>query len=86
MLIKMSLISALAALPTLRVGSRRNHGVMDDTAGMFRRFRATDCSPGRRYTLSLVGANGKALCAPLDPSTFPDPQARQERLRLRGLI
>src|SRR5258706_3430567 len=45
-------------------------------------FYATDLAPGRRYPLSLVGGDGRALCQPWDLATFPAPGERPNRFRL----
>lgn len=82
LLIKTSFRTPLTAPPTLRVGSERVRGVMNDTTGEFWQFRAEALQPGRRYTLSLTSANGRALCAPWDLSTFPAPDATPTHLRV----
>ena len=81
-LIKASFVRPLASAPRLRVGSRTATGVMSDTAGEFWQFHVTGLQPARRYTLSLAGSNGAALCQPWELSTFPAPDARPARLRV----
>ena len=82
LLLKASFTAPLAAAPTLRVGGGAVPGRMNDTAGEHWQFHAAGLEPARRYTLSLVGAGGRALCEPWPLSTFPAPDARPQRLRL----
>jgi len=82
LLLKASFDRALSAAPTLRVGSAAIPGRMNDTAGEHWQFYATDLEPGRRYSLSLEAADGRALCEPWPLSTFPAPDARPDRFRL----
>lgn len=82
MLLKVSFARPLSAAPTLRVGTTSVAGRMNDTAGECWQFYATGLDSARRYSLSLVGADGAALCEPWDLSTFPSPQASPERFRL----
>ena len=82
MLLKVSFDRPLPAAPRLRVGAADVAGRMNDTAGAYWQFYVTDLDPGRRYTLSLAGADGAALCAPWPLSTFPSPDARPERCRV----
>ena len=64
-LIKASFAKPLTETPVLRIGGATIRGRMNDTQGAFWQFHATDLQPGRRYSLSLVAANRKALCQPL---------------------
>ena len=81
-LLKASFGPPLSAAPTLRIGSTDIVGQMNDTAGEHWQFYATGLDPGRRYSLSLQGADGAALCEPWPLSTFPPPDARPERFRM----
>ena len=81
-LLKASFDGPLSVAPTLRIGATDVPGRMNDTAGEYWQFHATDLEPGRRYSLSLRGADGRSLCEPWDLSTFPAPDARPERFRL----
>ena len=81
-LLKASFDRPLSAAPTLRVGSVSATGRMNDTAGEYWQFYVAGLEPGRRYELSLVGADGAALCEPWPLSTFPAPDARPEWLRM----
>ena len=81
MLIKASFTRALSAAPTLRVGAVAVRGRMTDTAGECWQFDAGGLAPGRRHTLSLSGANGRALCQPWSLATFPSADARPDRVR-----
>ena len=81
-LLKASFDRPLSAAPTLRVGNTTVTGRMNDTAGVYWQFYATGLQPARRYELSLVGADGAALCEPWPLSTFPAADARPERLRM----
>ena len=81
-LIKASFAKPLTGTPVLRIGGSTFRGRMNDTEGRFWQFHATGLQPGRRYSLSLLGANRKTLCQPWDLSTFPAPDARPESFRL----
>jgi len=81
-LIKASFSQPLAATPTLRVGATSVRGRKNDTDGAFWQFYATGFQPGRQYSLSLVAAEGKALCQPWDLSTFPPADARPDSFRV----
>lgn len=81
-LIKASFARPLTGAPGLRIGSATVRGRMNDTKGEFWQFRAAGLQPGRRYTLSLRGADGRSLCAPWELSTFPPADARPERFRV----
>jgi hypothetical protein len=82
MLIKASFDGPLAGGPALRVGNREVPGRMGDTRGECWSFYATDLTPAHRYTLSLVGGDGRALCQPWDLSTFPSSDERPSRFRV----
>ena len=82
MLLKASFARPLAGAPSLRIGNVTVRGRMNDTRGEFWEFRAADLQPGRRYTLSLTGPNGKPLCDRWDLSTFPSAEARPDRVRV----
>ena len=81
-LIKVSFTQAQEAAPELEVGPTRVRGQSNAAAGDFWQFDVTGLSPATTYQLSLVSANGRALCAPWSLSTFPAPDATPERLRL----
>jgi hypothetical protein len=81
-LLKASFAAPLTAAPTLRVGSAAIRGRMNDTAGECWQFYADRLDPGRRYNLSLSGANGSALCQPWELSTFPRADSRPDRCRV----
>ena len=85
-LLKVSFDRPLSAAPTLRVDSTEVTGRMNDTLGEYWQFYAADLEPDRRYSLSLVGGNGRSLCEPWDLSTFPSPNARPERFRVLFLL
>ena len=80
--LKVSFERRLSTAPTLRVGSADVTGEMTDTAGEYWQFQAGGLDPGRRYSLSLLGGDGSALCEPWPLSTFPAPDTRPERFRL----
>ena len=82
MLIKASFNAPLEGEPRLRIGDLTVRGRMGDTRGEHWHFYVTDLTPGRRYRLSLVGGNGRALCQPWELATFPDPDERPDRFRL----
>lgn len=82
MLIKASFARPLTSPPSLRVGTLTVRGRMNDTQGEFWQFRAADLQPGRRYTLSLTGPNGRPLCDRWELSTFPSADSRPERFRV----
>jgi hypothetical protein len=81
-LLKASFERPLSAAPTLRIGATDVAGRMNDTVGEHWQFYATDLEPGRRHTLSLLGAGGTPLCEPWDLSTFPAADARPDRFRM----
>jgi len=81
-LIKVSFTQAQEAAPELEVGPTRVRGQSNAAAGDFWQFDVTALSPATSYQLSLVSANGRALCEPWSLSTFPAPDATPERLRL----
>src|SRR5882672_2429429 len=82
MLVKVSFTAPVEGEPRLRVGDLTVRGSMGDPRGEHWHFYATDLGPGRRYPLSLVGSNGRALCQPWDLATFPGPGERRNRFRL----
>jgi hypothetical protein len=82
MLVKASFRVAPEGEPRLRVGDLTVRGHMGDTRGEHWHFYATGLAPGRRYPLSLVDGNGRALCQPWELATFPGPGDRPERFRL----
>src|SRR3954471_7193081 len=68
MLIKASFNAPLIGEPSLRVGNSTVRGRMSDTRGEHWQFHATGLRPGQRYTLSLAGRGGRALCQPWELS------------------
>ena len=82
MLVKVSFSTPLDAAPTMSVGSLAVRGRAQDTQGLFWQFRAEELEPGRNYQLSLVAANGAALCEPWELATFPSAEARPDRFRV----
>ncbi|MCY4599431.1 MAG: hypothetical protein OXF27_05885, partial [Acidobacteria bacterium] len=82
LLLKAAFDRTLSAAPTLRVGGISATGRMNDTAGEYWQFYASGLQPGRRYELSLAGADGGALCEPWPLSTFPARDDSPERLRV----
>ena len=81
-LIKASFTRPLPSAPSLRIGASTVRGSMNDTEGSFWQFRATGLLPGRRYSLSLVGADRKSLCEPWELSTFPARTSQPQSLRV----
>jgi hypothetical protein len=82
MLIKVSFAVPQKAAPRLSIGAATVHGRMNDTEGEFWQFHATGLQPGRRYTLTLAGSNGRPLCDRWDLSTFPPRDSRVGRCRV----
>jgi len=82
MLVKASFNAPLVGEPALRVGNTTVRGRMSDTRGEHWQFLATGLSPGQRYTLSLTGRGGRALCQPWELATFPGRDARQDKARI----
>jgi hypothetical protein len=82
LIVKASLTSRLTAAPALRVGSINVRGRMTDTAGECWEFLAAGLRPGQTYSLSLVAADGKALCEPWPLTTFPAPDSLPARFRV----
>ena len=82
-LVKASFDKPLASAPLLRVGAHSTvRGQATDTAGEFWQFDAPGLRPATTYRLSLVGADGRALCESWPLRTFPAPDARTDRFRL----
>lgn len=81
-LIKASFNQPLSGTPTLRIGGTAVRGRMNDTAGEFWQFYANGLLPDRKHKLSMVAANGKALCQPWELSTFPSPGTRPASFRV----
>jgi hypothetical protein len=81
-LIKASFRTPLAEAPRLSVNGRSVAGQRTDTAGKFWRFDAAGLKSDTVYTLQILGANGRALCATWPLKTFPLPDATPERVRL----
>src|SRR5689334_23269709 len=81
-LIKASFAKPLTAAPTLHVGASTFRGSMNDTEGSLWQFQASGLQPGRRYSLSLIGADRKSLCEPWDLSTFPARTSQPQNFRV----
>src|SRR5215471_10918772 len=81
-LVKASFTEPQTVAPVLRVGTTAARGQMTDTAGECWQFHAAGLDPGRRYSLSLADARGRALCQPWDLATFPSRGSRPERVRI----
>jgi len=81
-LIKVSFTKPLSGAPSLRIGSSTVRGSMNDTEGSFWQFQASGLQPGRRYSLSLIGADRKNLCEPWDLSTFPARTSQPQSFRV----
>ena len=82
MLLKASFTPPLREAPTLWIGAIAVRGRPNDTQGQFWQFRAEGLAAGQRYSLSLSGSDGKALCQPWDLTTFPPADAQPEHFRL----
>jgi hypothetical protein len=82
MLVKASFTRPLGSAPALHIGARSVRGRMTDTAGEFWEFFAAGLSPGQRYMLSLVAANGRSLCQPWPLSTFPSAENQPTQCRV----
>jgi hypothetical protein len=82
LLIKASFARPLTSAPILRINAQTIHGQVNDTQGEFWQFYAGGLNPGRRYTLSLTGANGRPLCDQWELSTFPARNVRPDRFRV----
>jgi hypothetical protein len=81
-LIKASFAKPLTGAPSLRIGASTFRGSMNDTQGAFWQFDASGLQPGRRYSLSLIGADRKSLCEPWDLSTFPARTSKPQSVRV----
>src|SRR5438094_679811 len=81
MLVKGSFNAPLMSEPSLRIGNNTIRGRMSDTRGEHWQFHATGLRPGQRYTLSLTGRGGRALCQPWELSTFPGRDERPQKAR-----
>jgi hypothetical protein len=81
-LIKTSFATAHRTPPVLLVDSRKIPGRTADTLGYFWGFDAAGLQPGRRYTLQLLDARGRALCDPWPLATFPAPDENPKSVRL----
>ena len=83
MLIKMSFVSALMDVPSLRVGDDITvRGERTDSAGELWQFDVTGLKPLTAYRLALSASDGKPLCEPWSLKTFPAPTDKAEKLRL----
>jgi hypothetical protein len=72
----------LGGAPALRIGASTFRGQLNDTEGAFWQFYATGLQPNRKYSLSLIASNRKALCEPWPLSTFPAPSMQQDSFRV----
>lgn len=77
-----SLVEPATRPPVLHLGNRRVTGRRTDTEGLHWEFDAAGLEPARRYTLHLLGANGRPLCDPWPLATFPAPGDAPPRLRV----
>ena len=82
MLIKISLKSGLMSPPTLKVGTKRVMGKMEDSQGEHWSFYVDYLVPNKPYQLHLLDGNGKSLCETWSLSTFPAPQDQVKNFRL----
>ena len=82
MLIKISLKSGLMSPPTLKVGTKRVMGKMEDSQGEYWSFYVDYLVPNKPYQLHLLDGNGKSLCETWSLSTFPAPQDQVKNFRL----
>ena len=82
MLVKASFTQPLKEAPSLRIGASTFRGRMNDTEGSFWEFYATRLQPGRKYSLSLRGSDGKSLCEPWDLATFPARTSQPQSFRV----
>src|SRR5262249_62171570 len=57
-------------------------GGSGDRRGEYRQFNATGLQAGRRYTLSLTGPGGRALCEPWQLATFPGRDEQPQKARI----
>ena len=57
-------------------------GARGDTLGFFWTFDAAGLEPGRPYTLQILEARGRPLCAPWQLSTLPSPGDSPKSVRL----
>ena len=85
-LIKASFDRALGQTPQLQIQNGSNNklveGFLNDTAGEFWQFYATELQPDTEYELSLQDSDGNSLCESWPLSTFPSPQQNPERVRV----
>ncbi|MDG2251302.1 MAG: alkaline phosphatase D family protein [Gammaproteobacteria bacterium] len=85
-LIKASFNRALGQTPQLQIQNGSNNklveGFLNDTAGEFWQFYATELQPDTEYELSLQDSDGNSLCESWPLSTFPSPQQNPERVRV----
>lgn len=81
-LLKVSFERTFSSPPRLRVDGRRVPGRRTDTKGAFWAFHVKNLEPGTEYRPRLETARGRPLTDPWPLSTFPDPQARPDSLRL----
>jgi hypothetical protein len=81
-LVKASFSEPLVNEPSLQVGDTTIRGRTSDTRGEYWQFHIEGLQPGHRYTLSLLGASGRALCQPWELSTFPGRDERPQHVRI----
>ena len=85
-LIKASFDRALGQTPQLQIQNGSNNklveGFLNDTAGEFWQFYATELQPDTEYELSLQDSDGNSLCESWPLSTFPSPQQNPGRARV----
>ena len=81
-LIKASFRRALSQPPQLAANGKRVPGHMTDSQGRFWRFDSAGLKPDTTYSLQLVSAAGRPLCASWPLKAFPAPDAAPGRVRL----
>ena len=82
MLVKASFNAPQMSEPSLHVDDAVVRGRRNDTRGEHWEFHITGLQPGRRYSLSLMGAMGRTLCQPWELSTFPGRQEQPKSVRI----
>jgi len=81
-LIKTSFRQRLDGVPTLAADDTRVPGEQTAPGGEFWQFDIGDLKPATAYRLALTSSNGGALCEPWSLTTFPEPDATPQSLRL----
>lgn len=81
-LIKISFEKAREKAPVLNANGKKISGTKTDIAGRFWKFDVTGLNPKTEYKLRLSESNGKAITDTWPLKTFPDPQAKTDKLRI----